>query len=245
MNGWCIVAAAALTLCGCLTEADWDEHNFEVPPTTDGAVPDRTCGGVTCAKGHCSDGTCVCETGYAGARCDRCASGYSGYPSCKKNPTCECSKGQTKCASATTIKVCPDGCTWTTTSCSSVCGPKKGSPGCASSLAEGKDVCWCATQGFGIWILRLKVLSSCAGKKVSLMVRDLTAKSSYATVSVPVNKPSEYAYECRPGHKLCFGAWLPGGDYWGCGEGCKQACTGCCASCTSGIISKQMGLDCT
>jgi len=35
-------------------------------------------------NGSIVDGSCVCNTGYAGDNCERCASGYTGYPDCKK-----------------------------------------------------------------------------------------------------------------------------------------------------------------
>lgn len=35
--------------------------------------------------GSCNDlGRCVCDAGYAGSQCDRCASGYYGFPYCKR-----------------------------------------------------------------------------------------------------------------------------------------------------------------
>ena len=34
-------------------------------------------------NGTCTAGTCVCSTGYAGANCDRCATGYEGFPTCR------------------------------------------------------------------------------------------------------------------------------------------------------------------
>ena len=33
-------------------------------------------------------GDCICREGYAGPRCDQCAKGYQGYPSCTP---CQCS----------------------------------------------------------------------------------------------------------------------------------------------------------
>lgn len=34
--------------------------------------------------GSCNElGNCVCDAGYAGSQCDRCANGYYGFPSCR------------------------------------------------------------------------------------------------------------------------------------------------------------------
>ena len=41
-------------------------------------TPGSDCNG----NGYLEDGTCVCDTGYAGDECDRCAGGYVGYPNC-------------------------------------------------------------------------------------------------------------------------------------------------------------------
>jgi len=35
-------------------------------------------------NGYISDGVCECNKGYAGHNCERCASGYTGYPNCKE-----------------------------------------------------------------------------------------------------------------------------------------------------------------
>ncbi len=41
------------------------------------------CAGVTCSgHGACSGGACMCAPQYAGPSCDRCAPGYTGYPTC-------------------------------------------------------------------------------------------------------------------------------------------------------------------
>ncbi len=43
----------------------------------------NTGGGTECSgNGSLQDGVCVCNTGYAGEQCDRCAPGYTGYPNC-------------------------------------------------------------------------------------------------------------------------------------------------------------------
>lgn len=44
-----------------------------------------TCSAETTCNGHgtCgADGSCVCTTGFAGAACDTCAPGYTGFPTC-------------------------------------------------------------------------------------------------------------------------------------------------------------------
>jgi hypothetical protein len=42
-----------------------------------------------------------------------------------------------------------------------------------------------------------------------------------------------YTLNCRPGEKICFGAWVTGNasKYWGVGFGGKQGCGTCCFLC--------------
>lgn len=235
MSRWCIVAAAALWVCGCLTEADWEEHNGGVPPAPDGATADA-CKGVTCVKGHCSGGTCKCDPGFAGARCDHCASGYSGYPGCKKNPSCKCAKGQKTCENASTIKTCDDGCNWTQKNCAWQCQPKR-SLGCSSNS------CWCASSGKGLAVFRIRVKSGCVKGKAKLVVADKTAKTISKPLVLPVGVQIPVMSECKPGNTLCWGVWdTSDGSYWGCGKDCAKTCKDCCVVCPKdlGFTTKEL-----
>ena len=45
-----------------------------------------------------------------------------------------------------------------------------------------------------------------------------------------------YPVHCRPGAKICYGAWVEGdplGPYWGEGQNGGHPCTGCCLTCSS------------
>jgi laminin alpha 3/5 len=54
--------------------------------------PDPCSGHGTC---HLPDATCTCETGYAGAHCSQCDSGYAGYPDCVP---ASCAAAATSCS---------------------------------------------------------------------------------------------------------------------------------------------------
>lgn len=42
-----------------------------------------------------------------------------------------------------------------------------------------------------------------------------------------------YTLNCRPGEKICFGAWVTGNAkrFWGVGFGGRQGCASCCFNC--------------
>ncbi|UYO51048.1 hypothetical protein KQX64_11160 [Rhodopseudomonas palustris] len=45
-----------------------------------------------------------------------------------------------------------------------------------------------------------------------------------------------YPVKCRPGAKICYGAWVEGdplSPYWGAGRNGNEACTDCCLKCSS------------
>lgn len=48
----------------------------------------------------------------------------------------------------------------------------------------------------------------------------------------------KYRLSCRPGEKVCFGAWATGNasTYWGVGPDDKHGCQGCCAVCGSTTV---------
>lgn len=63
-----------------------------VPTFTDGKITVASavnvCSNLDCgSSGYCSNNTCICDPGYAGARCNVCdeTAGYTGYPNCKKS----------------------------------------------------------------------------------------------------------------------------------------------------------------
>jgi hypothetical protein len=43
----------------------------------------------------------------------------------------------------------------------------------------------------------------------------------------------DFTLNCRPGEKICYGAWVSGNQrlYWGAGMHGRQACTKCCYVC--------------
>jgi len=47
-----------------------------------------------------------------------------------------------------------------------------------------------------------------------------------------------YRLSCRPGEKICYGAWAAGNsrEYWGAGYGGKHGCTSCCGRCGGGVL---------
>ncbi len=49
-----------------------------------------------CVHGKMTDGTCVCDTGYAGEKCDSCAAGYGNYGTKKCYQTLACEHGRQK-----------------------------------------------------------------------------------------------------------------------------------------------------
>jgi len=55
----------------------------EVTPAGDDRCR-AACDGIDCGgHGQCSEGGCVCDSGWAGPACQRCAEGYEGFPTCR------------------------------------------------------------------------------------------------------------------------------------------------------------------
>jgi len=51
----------------------------------------------------------------------------------------------------------------------------------------------------------------------------------------------ETEISCKPGEKICFGAWEAGErNYWGCGQACRSGCSGCCSTCGSSRITMRL-----
>lgn len=51
-----------------------------------------------------NNGQCLCKKGYAGPRCDKCSSGYNGYPNCKP---CGCSESGSASSICDASGICP------------------------------------------------------------------------------------------------------------------------------------------
>jgi hypothetical protein len=201
------------------------------------------CQGVTCSgHGSCSNGTCNCNQGFADtgvAGCARCAMGYTGYPNCKKTSSCDCSStGQTQCYGDWSIKTCKDGCHLTQQSCSSACGSKKSS-GCAYSMDDKKDLCWCHDTHE---IILFNVVNKCSNKTQTFQVFDTADNKQWTSTTLPYNVHKQEALACKAGNKLCWGAWVSG-TYWGCGQSCQKTCSSCCYTCGSQLVV-EVKLDC-
>jgi hypothetical protein len=66
--------------------------DYDTPDTNaDNGTTSPICTAVTTCSGHGScnaSGGCNCATGFTGANCSQCASGYSGYPNCTATSIC-------------------------------------------------------------------------------------------------------------------------------------------------------------
>jgi hypothetical protein len=278
-RGWILVLVACVG--GCLTEEDWDENQqpdpsdpcagiscggngtcsggacscfqgyagsrcdgcaagyFGYPSCTRSTTNTNPCQGVSCSgHGSCatSSGKCVCHAGYTGAHCDRCASGYQGYPSCQKS--CACSAGQRQCADSATLSWCEDGCNWSQLSCPSVCAPNTSS-GCEFSTENNKQVCFCAPSGIDWQIYRFT--DDCDDlEDTSIAFYDTSDgdKLIEGPYKLTYGKQRVFNVSCVVGHKICFGAWVSG-NAWGCGANCSYSDQAVCYTCGSGSITKK------
>jgi len=196
-----------------------------------GGAPDL-CAGNTCSgHGTCSAGACICSSGYAGATCSQCATGYGGYPNCAQ---CACSSGQQQCLAASTLGTCDDGCNWTSKSCASQCQLSGGvdkSTGCSYDWNNQHDACWCptsTTEDIMLWTLK-DTCNDGIGPTVGYY--DVTSGGSWGPYFLQTyNQNLAQEIQCVTGHLICFGAWQ-GLQYWGCGQDCAQSCANCCLTC--------------
>jgi len=221
--------------------------------TASGGTQADPCAGNTCSgHGTCSGGGCTCTTGYGGATCNQCASGYGGYPNCT---ACACSTvGQYQCGGAGSVNICADGCQWSTFSCADRCAQKgyvSKSTGCTNTIARGTttqvDGCWCVTS-MSLDVLLMTFEDTCndgIGPNVGIynMTTDMQIGPNFflQTYQQPLDAPE---IECTDGDVICWGAW-EGLNYWGCGQNCLQSCANCCSTCGSGLLLPVQALSCS
>jgi hypothetical protein len=139
-----ILIPVVVVVGGCLTEVDWNEHSSGGDDTS----PDNPCAGISCnGNGTCYWGICSCYDGYAGASCERCASGYSGYPWCEE-PTNLCKgvdcNGHGSCKPADGKCSCQTG--YTGASCDRCASGYEGYPSCTKKKTAPPCTCSAGQQ---------------------------------------------------------------------------------------------------
>jgi hypothetical protein len=96
-----------------------------------------------------------------------------------------------------------------------------------SSTARAETMEWTVTNGYG-YQLQLSFFSQ---------YRSAEWPGQGDAYELNDSAPRTYSLSCRTGEKICYGAWVNGGDRngryksWGVGATNEHDCTDCCAIC--------------
>lgn len=123
----------------CAVNGDCCQTDPSAPKGEACITNDHVCHAKCDANGECESGCCAKVTGETYGACAAASA------------CCSCSAGSYACSGSGSIQSCDDGCSWTTSSCATLCKSAgyDGTTGCGPDASKGHDTCSCFYGGVG------------------------------------------------------------------------------------------------